>query len=140
MFLRIFFLALLLASCNKEDSWLMQSIDAYTFNKIGGVIFEEVEQVSLKEIHLDSGLLINRTIIVEGKIVKIGEYGTYIIMSDDSYRILVMNAKIDIANNFKENKHIKNNVRVLGKIKTNRQGQPFVSALAINFFKDKEAI
>jgi hypothetical protein len=84
-----FVVFLLLSSCTGESK-LLSSLDNLLFKVFGGTISLPLEQISAQQFHLDNGQLVGRDVVVKGKVVSVGRYGTHIVIADDSGRILVV--------------------------------------------------
>jgi len=108
-----------------------QSVDHRSFRWFGGTIFSEPGQVTMKEIHLDSGNLLGHEVIVEGTVVKRGEYFTHLIISDETARMLVVLTNMDLSEELLK-KHSPKMLRVLGTVERGKKGLPFVLARALN--------
>ena len=119
----------LLSSC--DGGGLIGNIDHFSFCKWGTTIFTDPQQVSLKEIHLDTGNLLGRTIVIEGKLQDIGKHLTHIVVDDNTARMLVVLTHMRSAEEKIGNTPPKM-VKILGVVERGKKGLPYVSAIAIN--------
>jgi hypothetical protein len=127
-------------SCNGKSS-LSETVDAFLFKLYGGTVFEKPPKVGLKEIHLDDGRLQGKRIVVEGNVETIGDFDSYVIIEDNSARMLVLLNKIIDAD--KSLSKLKNNeqeygLRVLGTVFKGKKGLPYIAADALNVMKLKK--
>ena len=65
-------------------------VDHLSFHFIGGTLFTNPDLLTMKEIHLDNGTLTGREIIVEGKVAEVSPHGTYLVLVDDTARMMVV--------------------------------------------------
>lgn len=115
-----------LLGCNN----FKQSIDTFSFKNFGGPLFSTPTKVTMKELHLDNGTLLGKEIIAEGAVVNIGKYSTYLIIADESGRMLVVLTDLPYA---KEviNKNTPQMIRILGIAERGKRGLPYIMAKAI---------
>ena len=106
-------------------------IDQLSFSNWGTTIFSDPKQVSIKEIHLDTGGLLGRKIIIEGDLIDVGKYYTHIVVSDQSARMLVVLTKMRSPDE-KIGPVPPKVLKVFGTIERGKKGLPYVSAIAIN--------
>jgi hypothetical protein len=122
-----FVLSLALTGCTNSLQWL----DANTFGSFGTTILSDPQQVSLKEVHLDAGQLVGRTIVIEGSVVNVGKYHTHVVLADNSARMLVVLTKLHEVSDEFEHQPPKA-LRILGTVERGKKGLPYISAIAIN--------
>src|SRR3712207_2081755 len=77
------------SSCRSELSFT-QSIDRVSFQRVGGTVFSNPRQITVKQVHLDSGSLIDQQVIVKGTVQGASKHGTYVVLADDTARVLVV--------------------------------------------------
>lgn len=125
--------ATLLTSCDKSTSW-SESIDSFLFELFGGTVFDRPNKISLKEIHLDDGRLQGKKIVVEGSVATVGDHHSYVIITDESARMLVLlNRILDADEILKEPKaDSPKHLRVLGTVYKGKKGLPYISAISLN--------
>ena len=123
-------LGFLLASCDGFDSW-QENIDQFSFRSTGGTLFSEPNRVTTKELHFDTGILLGRVVILEGKIEEVGDFETYAVISDDSGRMLVVLTNIDDASEVVKGSNGQG-LKVLGTVERGKKGLPFILAKSIN--------
>jgi hypothetical protein len=85
----------------------------------------------MKEILLDTGALQGREVIVEGEVLTIGKYGTFLILADKTGRLLVELTQIDPPL-VMDRGFFPKRVRILGSIERGHKGLPLLVARAIN--------
>ncbi len=123
---------LLVSSCHKVDH-LKKELDYQSFRFSGGTLFSEPTLVTTKEIHFDTGKLLGREVILEGKIDNVGKYDTHLVISDESGRMLVVLTHIEDASHILESQEQKQ-IRVLGTVERGKKGLPYILAKSVNIF------
>lgn len=127
------FLALNLMSCDKI-SQLRQDFDYLSFRVVGGTVFNKPNTVTTKELHFDIGRLIGREVILEGKIVDLGKYDTYLVLSDGVGRMLVVLTHIEEAGDIL-NRSKNRQLKVLGSVERGKKGLPYILAKSVKLVK-----
>ena len=133
-FPRIFCNGLILAlyflgGCKKMEV-VKSELDELSFSWTGGTIFGEPFKVTTKQLHFDTGDLFGREVILEGDIVERGESSTFLTLSDQDGRMLVVLTEVDDAYKFmSETKS--SHVKVLGRLERGKKGLPYLLAKAI---------
>ncbi|MBI2602011.1 MAG: hypothetical protein HYW48_03055 [Deltaproteobacteria bacterium] len=122
------FLSFLLQSCNYSLVDFAHDIDNKSFQSLGATVFSEPEEVSIKQIHLDNTPMVGRQVVIEGEIVDVGKYLTYVVVSDESARMLVILTGLQ-GFTVKENRNLR--VKILGMVERGKKGIPYVRAHAI---------
>lgn len=112
-------------------------VDAWLFRQTGATLFSNPEALSLKEIHLDNGTLSGREVVVAGVIEDVSGFGTYLVMSDQSARLLVVLTEVEHVPTFEASQH--QGVQVLGTIESGKKGLPVVKAVAIRRLESQGA-
>lgn len=126
------FLLLLISSCSKVDG-VLEDFDLFSFEFSGGTLFSKPGIVTTKEVHFDSGKLLGRLVIIEGKIVSFGKYGTHLVLSDDSGRMLVVLTHLEeVDEMLKGVKETDGILRVLGSVERGKKGMPYLLAKSLN--------
>ncbi len=125
-------LAFVLSGCSQIES-LASGFDRKSFELIGGTVFAEADLLTMKEIHLDTGILQGREVIIEGNILDVGKYFTHMVLSDESARMLVVLTKVDARSYFKKQEVEQKSIRILGTIENGKKGFPYILAKAITF-------
>jgi len=121
-------IAFFATSCSGDlGTWL----DTSTFHSFGSTLFSDPQQVSLKEVHLDAGQLVGKTVVIEGNVVSVGKCQTHLVLADSTARMLVVLTKIHGETERYEKKAPKF-VKVLGVVERGKKGLPYISALAIS--------
>ena len=118
----IFLLLPTLFSCSRIDR-MKTGLDYMSFRISGGTLFTEPTLVTTKEIHFDTGNLLGREVILEGKIASLGKYDTHLVVSDESGRMLVVLTHIDEASSLLQNKSSEH-LRVLGTVERGKRVYP----------------
>jgi hypothetical protein len=134
------FACLLATGCARVQE-LPSLVDRWSFEHFGSTPFSNPETLTLKEIHLDNGNLAGREIVVEGKIVQVSDHSTYLVLSDDSARMLVVLTDLDQSGPLAQlSGGTKSRVmRVLGTVESGRKGLPFVKARSLSLAKEPPA-
>ena len=136
MLIRIFLilaLAFPLSSCSN----FAFSVDKKIFEYFGGTIWSSPAKISLREVHLDNGTLLGQLLLLQGDLVEVGKYFTYLVIADDNTRLLVSLSEIIDA----ERKiHINSSqqVRILGVLERGKRGLPIVAAKAMKIVNTKD--
>lgn len=121
-----------LTGCWKLDE-VPTFVDALAFEHLGGTLFANPDLLSLKEIHLDAGGLAGREIIIEGKVAEVSDHSTYLILTDDSARMLVV--LTDLASAAPMLAAHPTTMRILGTVESGKKGLPFVKAKSVSLVK-----
>ena len=127
-FLSLFFI-FLLSACKLDRSgndW----IDRLSFEISGTTIVSKARQVSLKEVLLDSGLLAGRSVIVEGQVEEWNPLGTYLILNDESARVLVVLTKLGRPEEATFSEPL-GRMKILGLVQSGKRGLPFIQATVL---------
>ena len=127
----VFGVIALLTGCANDES-IKGFFDRQIFGKFGITVFASPTVISMKEVHLDSGALAGRQVVVEGTIVELGEHGTFMVVADDSARMMVVLTQMPTPVWFSE-VHLKKQIRVLGTFESGRRGLPLIYARAIRW-------
>jgi hypothetical protein len=135
--LGLFLSVSVLSGCWRRDSF-PEMFDDWLFRMSGGTLFSNPERLSLKEIHLDNGMLTGRLVIVEGVVEGMSDLGTYLVMSDHSARLLVVLTDVDHMPFVQIGK--RNTLNVLGKVESGKKGLPFVRAFSVRVLPDADGV
>lgn len=110
---------------------IIHKVDTLLFEEIGSTIFINPLQPTMKEVHLDLAALRGKEVILEGKISDVSEHLTYMVMSDDNARMLVVLNKLEGRRiDLRSNQTLQ--VRVLGTIENGQKGLPYIMARSLN--------
>jgi hypothetical protein len=107
-------------------------IDEYGFAKLGYTPFSHPEEITLKEIHLDTGGLKGREVVIEGRLLELGNFSTFAILGDESARMLVILTKVLSAKELISQQGKAVTLRILGTVSGGQMGLPFIDARAVN--------
>lgn len=129
-FLAVIGMLLGLVGCFRVDQ-LPAAVDGWAFFKMGGTFFVNPDALTLKEIHLDTGSLTGREVIVEGQVADVSSHGTYLVLKDETARMLVVLTEMEDAGPLLKSLQPKA-LRVMGTVETGKKGLPFVRARAVN--------
>jgi len=131
--LRIFTILALMSLIHgcEQGSDLKKIIDYQSFEYIGGTLFSAPSQVTMKEIHLDKGLLFGQEVMLEGTIMEIGSYQTYMVLSDNTARMLVVLTDLDFYDVIGEENLQGEQVKILGVVDYGKKGLPYILAKSI---------
>ena len=108
----------------------VQDVDLAAFESFGGTLFADPALVTMKEIHLDKGALVDQRIVIEGDVVEIGKYKTYMVVSDNTARMLVVLTEIYGGVPI-DDKMVGRKIRLLGTVEDGKKGLPFMQAKAL---------
>lgn len=135
LFLTVFYAiaSLFLISCDKGRE-IKRDLDYLSFRVIGGTLFEKPNIVTTKELHFDTGRMIGREVIIEGKISDVGKYDTYLVLSDDVGRMLVVLTHIEEAGDILSRAK-GGQLKVLGTVERGKKGLPYILAKSIKLIK-----
>ncbi|MFW7378050.1 MAG: hypothetical protein ACOH5I_04520 [Oligoflexus sp.] len=129
----LIFISLTLVSCDKGYK-LRRNLDYLSFQMVGGTVFEKPNSVTTKELHFDTGRMIGREVVIEGKIVDLGKFDTYLVLSDGVGRMLIVLTHIEEAGDIltrSKNRQLK----VLGTVERGKKGLPYILAKSIKLVK-----
>lgn len=131
--MRVFWLlasSLLLGGCVKQEI-VVAAIDRLLFQRVGITVFGNPALLTMKEIHLDGVGLRGKEVVIEGKVVEVSEHFTYMVITDDQARMLVVLTGIaSAAPTLRQS--TPRSVRVLGVIESGQKGLPYVMARSLN--------
>ena len=111
--------------------------DRKTFEILGGTFLTEPQQVTIKEIHLDTSEIISgKKIVIVGHVVEIGKFETYVVVTDGTARVLV--SLTDLSDVALGHYDIKKNLRfrILGSIESGKRGLPYIQATALKVLNE----
>lgn len=131
---QILALLILLSSCS--GGGIGNYVDQLSFGQWGKTFFSDPQQVSLKEIHLDTGNLLGRTIIVEGTLVEVGKHHTHIVVSDSTARMLVVLTKMRSPEK-QIGESTSESISILGTVERGKKGLPYIAAIAVRKINTK---
>lgn len=123
-----------LLSCSKSESGrvrtIRESIDLWAFSSIGSMIFDSVPLEDMRGVHLAGSGLVNRDVMIAGSVVTTGAEGTYIVLTDQSARMLVDTTRVT-ASSGKRLATSGKKVVVHGEVKSGEKGHIYLMANAI---------
>lgn len=109
-----------------------ERLDHVLYRFVGKTLFSRPTLVTVKEIHLDKGLLLGQMVEISGQVVEVGEFGTYAILADDTARMLVVLTDIDsepeTVELIEESLNSASQYRILGSIDYGKRGLPYLMA------------
>lgn len=120
----------LLGGCARPAE-LPSVVDRLMFHKAGGTVFSTPDPLTMKEIHLDNGTLTGRQVIIEGRVMEISENFTYLVLSDETARMLVVLTDIEDARPWLKDQK-PTTVKILGTVENGKKGLPYIMARALN--------
>ena len=94
------------------------------------MIFDSVPMEEMRGVHLAGAGMINRDVLVKGRIEISGTGGTYLVLSDSSARLLVDLTRVSADNNRSFPKPGRS-VYVHGEVKSSERGHIYLLANAI---------
>jgi hypothetical protein len=122
--------------CWRQES-VPHLIDHLSFHHIGGTLFTNPDLLTMKEIHLDNGTLTGREVIVEGKVAEVSPHGTYLVLVDDTARMMVVLTDMESGRPLLEAEKPKA-LRVLGTVESGKKGLPQIRAHSLNLLKEPQ--
>lgn len=134
--LGLVFLVPVTTGCWRQES-VPHLIDHKSFELVGGTLFTNPDLLTMKEIHLDNGTLTGREIIVEGKVAEVSPHGTYLVLVDDTARMLVVLTDMESGGPLVQLEKPKT-LRVLGTVESGKKGLPQIRAHALNLLKEPQ--
>lgn len=109
-------------------------VDAYLFSKFGGTAFASPQPVTAKELHLDSGALIGKPVVIQGKVNAVGKFATHMVIADETAPILIVVTELIGFDKFIENA-ANTNIRIFGTLERGKKGLPFIMARGVSIAK-----
>jgi hypothetical protein len=121
-------------SCSRSDGGrtrtIRESIDLWTFSNTGMMLFDSIPLEEMRGVHLAGTGLINRDVLVKGRVELSGVGGTYLVVSDNSARMLVDLTRIS-ADSDRSPPRSGKSVYVHGEVKSSEKGHVYLVANAI---------
>lgn len=117
----------LVQGCSKQT--FTTFFDSLSFRWTGHTFFQEAGVRTFKEIHFDSGNLLGQDVIIEGRVLRTGEFFTHVVLTDNSGRMLVVLTDISDAEALIGTG--REGLMVLGTVERGRKGLPFVLARSL---------
>ncbi|MBP9708558.1 MAG: hypothetical protein KBD78_13020 [Oligoflexales bacterium] len=124
-----FYLFLFFSACKQIPS-IKEDLSNRFFQSNGRPLFKSAEKVPIKQVHLDLALIQGREIVVEGTIDRVSEFRSYLVLADDSGKLIVNLVNIY---HLPEEILLGQKVRVKGTIAYGKKGTPLLEAAALNF-------
>lgn len=135
---RIFLISFLLLGCQQSQAFL-ESADVWLFRLLGRSVLSNINLVKIKDMHLNNSALLGKTVIVGGVLQEVGEHSTYLVLADNSARLLV---KLNDLPQFFQSSSpateaghpdlsVGTSLRVFGVVNISRKGHPYVLAQAL---------
>ena len=115
-----------LTGCQKL-SFFSHQIDKAIFQNFGTIFFEKAENYTMDEVHIDSVMMFGKSIFLEGNILEIGDYMTYIILTEGASKILVVSVNITLPSHKPEEMQGKR-VKVWAEVENGKKGAPILFA------------
>ena len=133
-FIKAGLICLLAVSCSRSEGGrhrtIRESIDLWTFSNLGMMIFDSVPLEEMRGVHLAGAGMINRDVLVKGRVEISGVSGTYFVLSDNSARLLVDLTRVSADSN-KSIPKAGRSVYVHGEVKSSERGHIYLLANAI---------
>ncbi len=126
----LFLMASFLTACSDGGS-ILRSIDSWVFGKYGSTLFERPEEVTqIRGVHLGLDNLGQNSIVIQGLVEEASPNGTYVVISDQSGRLLVVLSQLALEEQGAIG--LKNKtLRVLGTLESGKKGLPYLKARAM---------
>ena len=130
----VMLVGLLAFSCSRSEGGrtrtVRESLDLWTFSTFGTMVFDSVPLENFRGVHLAGAGLLNRDVLVSGVIDAMGAQGTYIVLTDDSARMLVDTTRLSASGFGKEGIRGKRFV-IHGEVKSGEKGHIYLLANAL---------
>ena len=124
-----------LTGCQKL-SFFSNQVDKVMFETFGTIFFEKAESYTMDEVHIDSVMMFGKSIFIEGNILEIGDYMTYLILTEGASKILVVAVNITLPSHKPEDMQGKR-VRVWGEVENGKKGAPILLAKGLKILDQK---
>ncbi|MDE3269489.1 MAG: hypothetical protein OYH77_04310 [Pseudomonadota bacterium] len=107
---------------------VLDSIDRRLFAYAGKTISSAASYVKISDAHLDNGVLLGKTVIVQGMVHSRGEQDTFLVLQGDGVRMVVDMTALPLQL-LKESQH--KHLKILGKLAITGLGFPYIAARSI---------
>ena len=124
-----------LVSCKSGES-TGQFCDRLLFQHFGVTVFHKPTLVPMKEVHLESGRLSGKELLVKGVILEMGKNGTYFVISDQTARLLVVLTELEDAGVALKNQRPRM-VQIIGTVQSGKKGLPYLKASSMNILQTR---
>ena len=111
----------------------LEKVDGFIFTKFGWSFWQRPEAASIKRIHMESGQLLGKEIIVKGKVIEFGEHDTYLVLDDGAGRLLVTLSNIQ-KSQLVSAKKLDVSLEVWGRVEAGKKGLPVLEAKDVRKF------
>jgi|LauGreDrversion4_2_1035121.scaffolds.fasta_scaffold00381_2 hypothetical protein len=126
----LFLVACLLSACSDGGN-VWRALDAWVFGNYGSTLFERPEEVPLiRGVHLGLDNLGQSSVIIQGLVEEASPNGTYVVISDQSGRLLVVLSQLALEQQSAMGLKSKT-LRVLGTVESGKKGLPYLRARAM---------
>ena len=115
-----------LTQCSEYE----QNVDLWVFKWSGGTLFSAPNPLSVKEVHLPDESVPEGRVQVVGQVVEVGQYGTHVVISDSSARLLVVLTELEFEDALTELR-VDQEIGVMGNVVSGKKGLPYLQALAL---------
>ena len=130
--MRFFLFAILLIGLSAcEGQKVLSDFDNTAFQTLGVTFFDRPQKATMKQIHLDRGMMVGQSVMVSGKVVDVGAYETFVVLNDETARMLVVLTELDSPRLLREVDIRGLEVRILGTVDYGKKGLPFVLARSV---------
>lgn len=121
-------------SCKAQ---IKEELDYFVYDKSGFTVFSEPKVVNTKDLHIESGVDVGESVVVEGEVVSWGEYKTHFVLNDKFGSLLVVTTDLPHLDKIAEFEGGKVKVKVLGVVERGKKGLPFVQAKVLKTNSNK---
>lgn len=122
------FFFLVLVSCHPQGRKNIRDyVDQALFRTFGITFFIPSQELTIKEVLLESGAFLEQQVVIEGNILEIGNLSTYIVLQDLGSKLLISSTGVRDIDLAKEGLR----VRVLGILENGKRGLPLLRAKEI---------
>lgn len=124
----------ILISCSRSEGGrtrtIRESLDLWTFSTFGTMLFDSVPLESLRGVHLAGAGLLNRDVLISGVVDTMGAEGTYLVVTDDSARMLIDTTRLSAAG-FPSQGIRGRRLIIHGEVKSGEKGHIYLMANAL---------
>lgn len=107
-------------------------IDSKIFRHFGRTLMSPVEAVSIKDIHLNPSQYEEKFVEVQAKVDTVGEYSTFVVVEQNSSRLLVVQTDIPSFSDKINESDLGKTFKIMGKLVVRKRGLPALEAKAVH--------
>ena len=118
----------LCSSCSPFSS--LSDFERSLFRKTRQIMFSSAQKTALTQVHLENTALIDRSVLVRGEVIEVGDFYTYLVLSDGKARLLAVLSDIATSSLFND-KLLGKKLVVWGMVKSGSKNLPYIRAMEI---------